>query len=134
PAGQVIQLGNGTAVKVAGGTRIRVARRAGPGAVDTLRVLGSATMRLVRDSAAVASPSVTVKTLATVAVSDSLVVKAATDTTPVAVYVPLEPVALRPTRAPSQRQIDSILVGVHAPSGKPQVTVIPGRPIVDMDS
>lgn len=127
--GQEIALAPGTAVKVAEGALVKVVPTTTRGAVDTLRVLGSATVRIVPDTLAALmrarAAQLTVKTLATVKLSDSLVAITATDTTPVAIYLPAASVT------PGRRPADS-LAGPGAL--RPSLTVVPGRPLVVSDT
>jgi hypothetical protein len=132
--GQAITLAPGTAVEVAEGARVRVAQPDAPGSVDTVRVLGSATLRIVPNTLGhlvrTAAARLTVKTLATVEHSDSLVViRALSDTTPVAIYVEAPVVAPPDYKAPVQ---DSVRVKSLKPI--PTVVVVPGRPYSVDDS
>ena len=91
-----------------------------------MRVLGSATLRIVTDTlyrlVRTDAARLTVKTLATVEHSDSLVViRALSDTTPVAIYVEAPVIAPPGYKPPAP---DSI----RAKSLKPSVVVVPGQP------
>ena len=91
-------------------------------------------LRIVRDTPNdilnASAAQLTVKTLATVDVSDSLlVIRALTDTTPVAIYVANADTAASPMTRRSGA--DSVRGPVAL---KPSVTVIPGRPMVMSDT